>query len=236
MESKKIVVSVVICTYNRKNDLIKCLDSIYTLNYINLEIILIDNNSTDNTYEEIKEKYPKLNIIKNSKNMGASYARNQGINKAQGKYIWFLDDDAIILNKDCLKNMLAFLEKNENTGALGGQIIRENNELIYWVMGEKKDKKIPVKGSEDFQFNVHYLPTCNCIMKRDLLLKLGGFDTEYFYLCEDLDIGLKIKNLKLNNIFKSDCCALHNFSQSQRVSNYFLLYKNLLRCLLINKS
>ena len=232
----EIKVSVIICSYNRINDLLECLKSIDSLEYPFLEIILVDNGSTDGTLELIKKEHPLIKTIKNSKNMGTSYARNQAINIAQGEYLWFLDSDSIIINKKCLDNMLTFFENNKDIGSVGGQIIKENYKLTYWIMGELKDKKYQKREAEIFEYSVHYLPTCNCMMKKSLMLILGGFDTNYFYYCEDLDVGLKIRKLGLKNVFKSDCCVLHSFSQNARFGDYYLMYRNLLRCLIMNKT
>lgn len=236
IKDQDIVVSIIVCSNNRKEDLLRCFDSIKILKYPYLEIIWIDNGSIDGSFEAVKKKFPYVKIIKNSKNLGTDYSRNQGIKIAKGKYVWFLDSDTIILSKDCLKNMLVFFKKNKKTGSLGGQIIKENGESKYWIMGENKDMKISINTKKILQYSVHYLATCNCIIKKELLEKIGGFDINYFYYCEDLDLGLKIKNLGFYNIFRSDCCVLHNFSQKQRIGDYYLFYRNMMRCLIINRT
>jgi GT2 family glycosyltransferase len=230
------LVSIIILTCNRKDDLISCLNSLKILDYKNTETIVIDNNSQDNTYEEITEKFPEVNIKRNSKNLGADYPRNQAINIAKGKYIWFLDSDTIVLNKEVLTNMVETLEKDLDIGALGGQILKDNNELKYWVIRHGRDDKIPIDKTKDFQYEIYYLPTCNLITRMDILKKIGGFDTNYFYYCEDEDLCLRIKKEGKKLIFKSNCCVLHNFSQDFRIGDYNLQYRNLLRCFIINKS
>ena len=232
----KPLVSIIILTYNRKDDLLACLTSLKILDYENTETIVIDNNSQDGTFEEVKKKFPNVIIRRNSKNLGADYPRNQAINIAKGKYLWFLDSDTIILNKEVLSNMVKTLEEDKSIGGLGGQILKDDNELKYWVIRDGRDDKIPMKNNKVFQYESYYLPTCNLITRMDLIKKIGGFDTNYFYYCEDEDLCLRIKKEGKRLLFKSDCCVLHNFSQNQRIGDYGKQYKNLLRCFIINKT
>lgn len=102
--------SVIIPVYNREKYINKCLNSLINIKNIKLEIIIIDDNSKDNSKEIIKNNYLKYNNIKFyelDKNHGASFCRNYGLKKASGNYITFLDsDDYIDLNmyNDMLKN------------------------------------------------------------------------------------------------------------------------------------
>ena len=86
-------VSVIIPTYNRKHLLEFALKSVFEQTYSNIELIVIDDCSTDGTPDWIKQNYPTINLISLSKNRGAAGARNVGINAAKGEYIAFLDSD-----------------------------------------------------------------------------------------------------------------------------------------------
>jgi len=234
----QIEVSVIIVSYNRKNDLLNCIDSVLSIKYPSLEIILVDNASTDNSVEDVEKRFPDVRIIKNSKNLGADYPRNQGILVSKGKYIWFLDSDAIVTNKDCLKKMLKLLE-DKDIGSVGGEVMKDNGILKYRPMINGKELREEVNQKNKIKYRcleVDYLATCNCMVRKETLIKIGGFDTNYFYFYEDADIGFKIKKLNLKNIFSSKCVVFHNFSQSGRVSHYYLLFRNNLRGKLINSS
>jgi glucosyl-dolichyl phosphate glucuronosyltransferase len=122
MKPQKI--SVIICTYNRKAYLKKCLDSLkkQTTKY-NYEVIVIDNNSKENT-RRIVHSYKKYNRISYflEKRQGLSQARNLGIKKSSGEIIAFMDDDAIAEN-NWLEKILISFEKDKRIGAVGGKII-----------------------------------------------------------------------------------------------------------------
>jgi len=98
----KILVSVIVCTYNREHYIERNLDSLskQSLSVENYEIIIINNNSTDNTESICKsfiDNHPELQIASfNEHNQGHSYARNKGIQESKGEYLAFIDDDAFV--------------------------------------------------------------------------------------------------------------------------------------------
>ena len=110
-----ILFSIIIPVYNADKYLLECLQSVLNQKYYNLEIIVIDDSSTDNSLSIIKsfsKKYSNIKIISNKKNEGVSACRNKGIRKAIGKYIFFLDSDDYLINNGLKK--LAKLVKDNN--------------------------------------------------------------------------------------------------------------------------
>ena len=85
-------VSIIIPTYNRKLFLIEAIDSVFKQTYQNLELIIIDDGSSDKSIEYIKKKYPSVKIYKQF-NKGVSSARNKGIKMSSNKWVAFLDSD-----------------------------------------------------------------------------------------------------------------------------------------------
>ncbi len=81
---------------NSKDFLIEALNSVMKQSFANIEIIIIDNGSSDGTYQFVTGNYSSLKIIRNDRNMGTSYARNQGIDLAKGKYIILMDCDTVM--------------------------------------------------------------------------------------------------------------------------------------------
>ncbi|MCX7955031.1 MAG: glycosyltransferase [Bacteroidales bacterium] len=203
--------SFIICTYNRHNYLKKCVDSIITQRSINLneiEIVIVDNNSTDKTkdliYEYIKEK--KFNNIKyvSETNQGLSYARNKGVNTARGEWLAFIDDDAYLHNL-YVYNFFALLNKNINAVAFGGPILLDfetqipkwYNNYIASVWGYFK----PYNKSRFFSNNI-YPRGSNMIIKKEIFDKYGLFNThlgrkgEILLGGEEKEFFLRMKNEK----------------------------------------
>ena len=111
-----IKLSIIIPVYNVEEYLSECLDSILGQKYKDLEIILIDNNSTDDSLKlakTYKKKHPKLIKVLKCETWGAAAARNLGVKKAKGKYIWFIDSDDYI-EKGAIKKLIDTAEKNNS--------------------------------------------------------------------------------------------------------------------------
>jgi teichuronic acid biosynthesis glycosyltransferase TuaG len=102
--------SVIIPTHNRAKFLIEAIESVKNQSFKNYELIIIDDASIDQT-QIILVKQHGINFIRNNKNHGVSYSRNQGIRLAKGKYLAFLDSDDL-WEKDKLKKQYEYLEKN----------------------------------------------------------------------------------------------------------------------------
>lgn len=118
------MVTVVIPTYNSVKFIEKAINSVLEQTYKDIELIIVDDYSTDNTVEFIEEKYkdiPNLRIIKNEKNVGVGISRKVGINNAKGEYITFLDSDDYLL-KD-------FIEVNVNL------IKQHDSDVVYTNVG-----------------------------------------------------------------------------------------------------
>ena len=121
------LISVIIPCYNIDKYIEKCIESIVKQTYKNIEIIAVDDCSTDNTIEVLKkleEKYSNLQVYQNDKNMGAAYARNFAIKKAKGEYIGFVDSDDYI-TEDYYEKLIETAEK-ENA-----DIVTTDIEIIY---------------------------------------------------------------------------------------------------------
>jgi glycosyltransferase involved in cell wall biosynthesis len=91
--------TVILCTYNRRKGLIRTLRSLqnqYSENHIPWEVLVVDNNSTDNTFDSVREFAKKSDIViryVREEKQGLSYARNRGIKEARGQYVHFIEDD-----------------------------------------------------------------------------------------------------------------------------------------------
>jgi len=193
MQIKKIQISVIICSYNRANYLDKAINSLLdqSINRDLFEIIIIDNNSTDNTKKLVKSyqkkiKLPKI-ILTSEKRQGLDSARNRGIKYAHGQYLAFLDDDSLP-DKNWLKCTLFYFENiKPKPMAVGGVILPVyESHKPFWFSDKyetdyKGSKERKLKKSEAFSGS-------NMIFQKKILKKYGCFDSS---------VGMKGKNLSV---------------------------------------
>ncbi len=118
MESKSPIISFIIPNWNHKDLLSECIASIYeTAGNISHEIIVVDNGSTDGSYEYVKECYPEVILIQNKVNLGFARAINQGVGESKGDYIFLLNNDVRLLEGSA-ELLVRFLEKGHDAGAV----------------------------------------------------------------------------------------------------------------------
>ena len=115
--------SIIIVNYNVKYFLEQCLESVFlAAKNINVEVFVVDNNSSDNSPEYLKSKFKNIKLIENRENVGFSKANNQAIALALGKYILLLNPDTVI-GEDSLTNVCRFMDENPQAGAVGVKMI-----------------------------------------------------------------------------------------------------------------
>jgi len=113
---RKTDLSIIIVSWNVRDFLVNCLKSVYeTVKDISFEIIMVDNNSSDNAPKIIKEKFPLVRIIQNKINFGFAAANNQAIKISNGKYILLLNPDTLT-SASAIEGILKFMDKNNSAG------------------------------------------------------------------------------------------------------------------------
>ena len=186
--------SIVILNYNNKDIIFKSINSLLKYNDLyNYEIIVVDNGSTDGSFELLKSKYKnKIKLYKNTKN-GCSSGRNLGVNKSSREYILFLDSDQWVTNKYFLIPYEKLL-KQSNVGLIGWAAGFFNDSGVsYYVVDSFPYRYMPqnMLGRSD----ISYLGSGGMLVKKDLFNKVSGFDEAYDPTCyEDTDFSLKVLN------------------------------------------
>ena len=188
-------ISIVILNYNNKDIIDRCIDSIklYNKKY-KCEIIVVDNLSTDGSYEILQEKYKDIKLYRNTKN-GCSSGRNLGVAHASKDYIMFLDSDQWVLYQDWIDSYIEIFERYPDVGAIGWAAGWFNNQgYSYHVVDSFPYRYMPPVGL--CRGDIGYIGTGGLMMKRQLFNELEGFDLYYDPTCyEDTDLSLKIRHV-----------------------------------------
>ncbi len=130
---KDKMISIIIPTYNRKEKLFECVNSILTQTYQNFEILIVDDGSTDNTKDYILEniKDHRVLFFTNKNNSGAGFSRKFGYNESKGDYIIFMDDDDYYIDDNYFENAVSFFEDSNIDILCSNSFVKYEKENLY---------------------------------------------------------------------------------------------------------
>lgn len=178
----KPIISIVVCTYNRSHLLVKCLESLINQKVDKniYEVIVIDNNSTDDTQEignDYAKNQPNIRIV-TEKSQGRNQARNRGWQDAKGKYVAYIDDDAIA-EPYWIKQIAVFIKKYPKINAFGGPYnafsVKPFPDWFPENYGTLNlGNKVKILNPEN-----EWISGSNIIFNRIIFDKYGGFNTDF---------------------------------------------------------
>ena len=186
-------VSVIIPAFNAASTLSRAIDSVTQQKIDSLEIIIIDDGSSDGTVDlciALANNNPAIRLLRMPRNGGVSAARNMGIRTAKGKYLAFLDADDIWLEGK-LSKQLAAITSDDSIALVScnSKFVSESGDFLK----EGHINRPPVEGTDAWKTLLIYnfLPTPTVLTRRNLVVDLGGFD-ESLQVGEDLDLWIKL--------------------------------------------
>lgn len=235
-------VSVVIVNYNVKHFLEQVILSVQNASKnLDVELLIVDNNSVDGSTEMMETKFPDITYIKNEKNVGFSKANNQAMRIAKGKYILLLNPDTII-EEDTLEKVFDFMEKTPDSGAVGCKLIdgagnfhRESKRALptpevsfYKMIGlskifsksEKFGQYYLTHLPEDEINEVEILAGCFMFMRKEALDKVGLLDEDFFMYGEDIDLSYRIIKGGYKNYYFPETRIIHYKGESTKKKNF----------------
>lgn len=250
-----MILSVIIVNYNVRHFLCQCLDSVYdsdrytTNGEIDLEVFVVDNNSTDGSVEWIRDHYPQVKLIANVDNPGFAKANNQALQLAKGDYMLLLNPDTLV-EKDTFVKCINFYQNHPECGGLGVKMV--NGEGVYlkeskrgfpspqasfykisglinlfprhktiaaYYLGHLPDNEI---------HEIDILPGAFLMICRDAFEKIGMLDEKYFMYGEDIDYSWRIKLAGYKNYYLPTARILHYKGESTKKGslNYVKAFHN----------
>ena len=199
MSPEKPTIFVVILNYNGKDTLIPCLASVYQSNYAQFEVVVVDNNSTDSSFELAKKQFSRAHFIKSPQNVGFAKGNNLGIRFALEKFADFvlvLNNDAF-LQKDTLSKLLQAAQIKEAPAIFNPLILNKDNQTIWFAGGKIKwfqMKNIHLtKVITAETYPTQYCTGCAMLVSKEIFKKIGLFDERYFLYYEDADFSVRAK-------------------------------------------
>ena len=243
--SKNPLVSVIVLNYNAGKLLLNCIESIKKSAYKNLEIIVVDNISTDKSQKICKEKYPDIKLIQNDENFGYCEGNNIGIREAKGDYIIILNPDTIV-ESNWIEELISAYNKfgdglyQPKFFSLDEKLVLQStgNMLHIFGFGFARDKgKIDDKKMEVIE-KINYASGTCLFTSKVVLDKVGLLDPFLFLYHDDLDLGWRAAQIGINSFYVPQSIIYHAESYSIKWSSkkFYWLERNRKYCILTHYS
>ncbi len=233
--------SIIILSFNTKELLASCLDSIYkNVKGIEYEVIVVDNASYDGTVTYLKHNFKKVKLIENKENEGFAKGVNRGAEHAKGDIILFLNSDAKVEKNSGFVHALELLEKDKKAAIVGGKLLNVDGSIqrsfssFYHVpqvlsmlfFGDKMETKSHHVKSEK---EVDWVSGGFLFIKKDVFDRVKGFDEAFFMYIEDMELCFRVKKLGYKILFDPQASVIHiGQGSSNRSFAIKHIYKGLL--------
>jgi len=237
MDTDSFLISVVVLNWNGRQVLDDCLRSLHNQTYRPIEIIVVDNASTDGSVDFLKEKFQDVHLIVNEKNLGFGAGNNIGIRASHGRYIMMLNNDTR-LDPKCIEELRKSIEKDERYGACASKILLDSQPDIIDGVGivvcpdglsfgrgrlEKSDKY-------DEEEEIFFASDGACLYRREMLDDIGLYDEDFFAYADETDMGWRARLAGWKCTYSPKAIVYHHHSTSSggRVSAFkaFLVERN----------
>lgn len=232
MKKPKYELAIVIVNYNTEKLLYDCLTSIKKADKPRggYEVIIVDNDSQDNSVEMIESKFPDYHLIKSKKNLGFAKANNLAVKEISSRYVLFLNSDTVI-TKYSLVKPLKYLKNHQKVGGLTIKLLLKDGSIDYdnhrgnptpWNSFCKLFGLSALFPKSNFFNNyylgfqklnrIHAIPVTAgsyLMMPSKLFRELGGWDETYFFYGEDIDLSYRINEAGYKLIYYPKVTTLH---------------------------
>jgi GT2 family glycosyltransferase len=222
--------SIVIVSYNGKEYLKKCLDSIFNSHLSDFEVIVVDNASLDETSKMLEDLRYNFKFIQNKKNIGFSRANNIGVKHSSGEYLLFLNPDTEI-NKKAIDTLIKFMESKKNAGCVTCRVLLPNGKLddschrglptpwnafcffsgLEQLFPGSKIFSGYHMGWEDLN-KIHKIHACAgsfMLVRKKAGDEIGWWDEDYFFYGEDLDFCMELEKKSWEIYFIPSVSIIH---------------------------
>ena len=208
------LISIVIVTWNRRDDLLETIQTIYAQPYRLFEIVVADNGSTDGTVEAVQSRFPAVQWVLLGRNLGVSGGRNAGVKAASGSIIFFLDSDAS-LPPETLGEVAKVFGARPEVGVIACRVLNANTGQIDPVGGKifaERDEHIHERTFLSYAFS-----ECGCAFRTTVFNEVGGFWDALRFGREGEEMALRVWNAGHQVLYYPPAYVLHRVSPSKRI-------------------
>ncbi len=236
MNKETPLVVVVIANWNLRKDLLECLGSLYAADYARMHVIVVDNNSNDDSVESVEQQFPQAQLIKRSENGGYAVALNDGIRAGavlNPDFYLVLNNDTLV-PPDTLGKLVEVMLSDERIAIAAPKIIYHDHPERIFSMGDRLYSWLPLPlrigrkafdrpaYSETMEFD--YLFGCALLIRTESLKEVGLFDTSFFMYYEDADICRRMRDAGWKNVRVGSAIIRHKASLSSKLVPEKMVY------------
>ena len=225
--------TAVIVTYNSERTIESCLSSIPNSD---VDVVVVDNNSTDRTVETSKN-FPEVKLIRNEQNLGFGKANNIGAKNSNSKYILFLNPDSK-LEGDAVEKLASYLDTHSDVAVVGPKLLNSDSSiqkeiarfptLFSQILILLRAHRLPFLGNFAYQ-NLDYNKTQEAehlmgaalLVRREVFEKVGGFDENFFLWFEETDLLKRIEDKGYKIIYYPEAVVTHLVGQSTKQLSFW---------------
>jgi N-acetylglucosaminyl-diphospho-decaprenol L-rhamnosyltransferase len=227
-------VTAVVVSYNTREELRRCLDSLRAHAGVPCQVVVVDNASTDGSPDMVEKEFSAARLIRNRENVGFSRGNNQALREAKGAYVLILNSDAE-LTPGALPALAGLLDTRPRLGAVGPRTVSADGTvqvsfgpalrpLAEWrqrrlVRGVKRRDPAAVKEATE-RAAVEHAPdwvSASCLLARkEALDMVGGFDEGFFLYEEDVDLCLRLRRAGWDVVFTPAAQVIHHLGASMQ--------------------
>ena len=219
--------SIVVVSYNTRDELVRCLQSIRAAarDGLETELIVVDNASSDGSAELVERRFPEAVLIQNGTNAGFGRANNQAFHVARGRYVLMLNPDTEV-RPDTLRELVRFADAHPRAGAVGARLENSDGSLQHSAFQFPDLRQalfgffdiVPLDARINGRYRVeqyerpfeadHLLGAC-LLLRQDALEQVGKLDPHYFMYFEETDLCIRLKRAGWQNLYTPTARVLH---------------------------
>ena len=220
------LVAIILVNWNGKDVTIDCLESLKKVDYSPFKVYVVDNDSTDDSVEEISAKHQWVTIIQSDRNRFFAGGNNLGwqyVKRDNPKYVLFLNNDTEVA-PDFLNHLVNKIQEDSSIGMVGPKIYHYDKPDLIWSAGgyinffKGKTAHYGLRQIDHSQWDseqeVDYLTGCAQLIRADLLYKLDGYDESYVMYSEDTDICYRLREMGYKIFYVPESKIWHKISSS----------------------
>lgn len=231
----KPIIAAVVLNWNAADETIACVLSLLKSSYSNLQVVIVDNASTDNSVEKLSCHFPKITLLKNTYNAGYSGGNNLGIQWAldiDADYVLVINND-VVVTPELINELLKCIQKDKKIGVVTGKVYYKNDpERIYsgagkfirWrCTGVNRGTLFGGSRQHDREQFVNYICGALFLARIEVFKTLGLLDEKFFMYCEDIEFSRRVSSIFLIS-YTPNAVAYHKSGGGTRWSNYSEVY------------